>query len=161
MRSKKIVLAAAIACAVSVPMSAVAKKPHPTQLDPAPVVDACDCSAFSMVPDSDPAMYESYCSIQWTTPGGLWSAYGASLEYEAEWTVDDNELSTESETEIEEYSCVFGTDDVCNADDVHIVVDDHPEEAEVELQAKVKGFDNHGEVSRDFVKVTGDCSVAE
>jgi hypothetical protein len=41
------------------------------------------------------------------------------------------------------------------------VIDEHPEEAEVEFQLRVKGFENHGKVSRDFVKVAGDCSVVE
>ena len=161
MKSSKILVVAAILYSVSVPMLAVAKQPHPAQPDPAPVVDSCDCSAFTLVPNSIPAMYESFCSVQWTTPGTYWAAYGASIEYEAEWMVDDSDMSAESETEIEEYSCVYGTDDVCNADDVHIVIDEHPVEATVEFQAKVKGFNNNGEVSRDFVKVTGDCSIVE
>jgi hypothetical protein len=157
MISRKILVIAAIMYSVSVPMLANAKQPHPVQPEPAPGVDFCDCSAFTPVPDSD--MYESYCSVQWTTTGNYWPAYGASIEYEAEWMEDDSEMSVGSETEIEEYSCVFGADDVCNANDVHVVIDGHPEEAEVEFQAKVKGFDNKGEGSRDFVKVTGDCSI--
>ena len=161
MNSKKILVVAAIVYSVSAPMLAIAKKPHPAQGDPAPVVDYCDCSAFTLVPDSIPAMYESLCSVQWTTPGDLWPAYGASVEYEAEWMVDDSEMSAGSETEIEDYACVFTADDVCGADDVHVVIDEHPGDADVEFQLRVKGFDNQGEVSRDFVKVTGDCSIVE
>jgi hypothetical protein len=159
MNSKKILVVAAVVYSVSTPMIAVAKKPHPLHGDPAPVVDFCDCSAFTLVPDSIPAMYESLCSVQWTTPGSFWNAYGASIEYEAEWMVDDSEMSVESETEIEDYACVFATDDVCNADNVTVVVGEHPAEAEVEFELRVKGFDNNGNVSRDFVKVSGDCSI--
>ena len=161
MNSKKILVVAAVVYSISAPMIAMAKKPHPAHGDPAPVVDYCDCSVFTPVADSDPAMFESYCSVQWTTPGDLWPAYGASVEYKAEWMVDESEMSAGSETEIEDYACEFTTDDVCGADDVHVVIDEHPEEADVEFQLRVKGFDNHGKVSRDFVKVTGDCSIVE
>ena len=161
MNSKKILVVAAVVYSVSTPMIAVAKKPHPVHGDPAPVVDFCECSAFTLVPDSIPAMYESLCSVQWTTPGNFWPAYGASIEYEAEWMVDESEMSVESETEIEDYACEFATDDVCNADDVAVVIGEHPAEAEVEFELRVKGFDNNGKVSRDFVKVTGDCSIVQ
>jgi hypothetical protein len=50
---------------------------------------------------------------------------------------------------------------VCNADDVAVVIGEHPAEAEVEFELRVKGFDNNGKVSRDFVKVTGDCSIVQ
>jgi hypothetical protein len=159
--NKRFILLAAFLVFTLVPLMASAKKPHPVQPDPAPVVDSCDCSAFTLVPESDPAMYETLCAVQWTTPGDYWPAYGASIEYEAEWMVDETEMSTESEAEIDDYACVFGTDDVCTASDVSIVVADHPAEAAVEFQARVKGFDNHGPTSRDFVKVSGDCSVIE
>jgi hypothetical protein len=161
MNSKKLLVVAAVVYSVSAPMLAFAKQPHPAQDNPAPVVDICDCSAFTLVPDSVPAMYESYCSVQWTTPGDFWPAYGVSIEYEAEWMVDDSEMSAGSETEIEDYACDFDVDDVCGADEVHVVIDEHPEEADVEFQLRVKGFDNQGKTSRDFVKVTGDCSVVE
>ena len=161
MNAKKILVVAAVVYSVSAPMLAFATKPHPVHDEPAPVVDMCDCSAFTLVPDSLLAMYESDCSVQWTTPGTFWPAYGASIEYEAEWMVDDSEMSTESETEIEDYACVFDVDDVCGADDVHVVIDEHPAEAEVEFELRVKGFDNNGKVSRDFVKVTGDCSIVQ
>ena len=159
MNSKKILVVAAVVYSISAPMIAVAKKPHPVHGDPAPIVDSCLCSAFTLVPDSIPAMYESLCSVQWTTPDNFWPAYGASIEYEAEWMVDDSELSVESETEIEDYACVFGTDDVCIAEDVPVVIGEHPVEAEVEFELRVKGFDNNGRGSRDFVKVSGDCSI--
>ncbi len=145
------------------PLAAQAKKPHPAQHEPAPVVDSCECSAFTLVPDSEPVLLETLCSVQWTTPGAAWPTYGASLEYEAEWMVDETELSIESETEVDSYICVFGTDDVCNADGVVLSTLDHPVDATVEFQLRVKGFDNKskGGGSRDFVKVRGDCTVAE
>ena len=52
MNSKKILVVAAVVYSISAPMIAMAKKPHPAHGDPAPVVDYCECSAFTLVPIS-------------------------------------------------------------------------------------------------------------
>ena len=146
---------------LSLPVAALAKKPHPAHPDPAPEVDSCECSVPVMIPDSEPAMYESYCDVQWTTTGASWSTYGASVEFEAEWTVEDVEMSSESEADIDDYSCVFETDETCTAIDVLLVISDFADDADIEFEARVKGFDTKGPRPRNFVKSMGDCSFTE
>lgn len=147
--------------------TAVAKKPHPAQADPAPVVESCTCDAFALNEATDPDQWESVCDVQWTTFDGSWPAYGASIEFEAEW-FDISEMSAGSDTEIDDYSCVSddfdteadGDDERCTADDVVVVIPLHSDSGTVEFYLAVKGFLNgkDGSTSRDYIKVTGDCS---
>jgi hypothetical protein len=104
--------------------------------------------------------------VTWTTLDGSWSAYGADIEFEAEW-FDVSDMSASSETELEDYLCAAGEyggeagipGEQCTATDVAVVIPLHSDSGSVDFEAKVNGFQNkHGPKSRDFVKATGDCS---
>lgn len=156
--------AAALALIV-VPMAASAKQPHPTSTYDV-TVDSCECTdtgirldVSELIDGEDASLLN--CNVMWSsTPPA--PAYGASIEFEAEWAVDELEYEAKSEAEIEEYECTGATPDACTAN-VDITVPDVPEGAEVEFEAQVKGFENgkDGKVSRDFVKSKGDCSLVE
>lgn len=166
MNLRKLVTLAAVLITLGVPLTALAKKPHPAQLDPAPTVDSCTCDEFLLNEATDPAQYESLCTVQWTTIDGSWSAYGADIEFEAEW-FDVSDMSASSETELDGYACETGDfdgdaeadDERCTATDAAVVIPLHSDSGSVDFEAKVKGFENKkGPTSRDFVKATGDCS---
>jgi len=151
---------------IGVPMLALAKKPHPLQPDPAPAVDSCSCDEFLLNEATDPDQWESLCTVQWTTFDGSWPAYGADIEFEAEW-FDVSDMSAGSETELEDYSCESGDFDAeadaddqrCAATDVAVVIPLHSNSGSTDFEAKVKGFDNAAHPgSRDFAKARGDCS---
>jgi hypothetical protein len=154
--------AAALALIV-VPMTASAKKPHPTS-DFAVVVESCECTdtGNTMEVESPDGLVEApilNCDVSWSSVPAA-PAYGASVEFEAEWAAGELEYEAKSEAEIEEYIC-DGTDpDACTAN-VDITVPDVPEGAEVEFEAQVKGFENgkDGKVSRDFAKAKDECTV--
>lgn len=123
------------------PVTAAANDHHPEHPLPKPVFDYCECDALSVVADSDPVLLETLCDAQWTTPGMSWSKYGAAIEYEAEWMVAGSELTSESTTRVDGFECTFENDEVCNAEDVAVVIQDHPVDANVTFYIKLKGFD--------------------
>jgi hypothetical protein len=162
MNKRNNLVALALVFAASTPMLALAKKPHPAQLDPAPVIDSCTCDVVELIEDDPYDMLSLECDVQWTTPGGSWPAYGASLEYEVEWEEEEVEFSAEAEAEVDPYDCTMPeADEVCTANDVPLTIP--VIEGEDEFELKVKGFTNGntggGGNSRDYVKESDECTI--
>lgn len=150
---------------VLTPIAANAKKPHPVS-DYEVTVDSCECTdtgervdTSEVIEGEDASVFN--CTVGWSSIPAA-PAYGASLEFEAEWDTEEGTLVAESESELEEYECSGGDPDICTANG-NITIPDTPEGVESAFVAKVKGFENgaEGVVSRDFVKSEGDCSIVE
>ena len=127
---------------------------------------SCECGDWSFVDsdddDSEPDHWEGSCDVSWvSTPAA--PAYGADIEFEAEWLEDDGitEVEISNDNEIEEYACEGDdTSETCTAE-VPVALGDFPADAETEFEVRVKGFANgkSGKKPRDFTKAKADCEV--
>lgn len=164
MNAKTAALGIALAFVLT-PGAANAKKPHPLSSYDV-TVDACECTdtgvrvdVSDVIEGDDATVFN--CTVSWSsTPAA--PAYGASLEFAAEWDTEEGTLVANSEDELDAYECSDADPAICEADG-DITIPDTPAEVEASFVAKVKGFDNgaEGAVSRDFVKSQGDCSIVE
>lgn len=165
----KLTALAAVMAMVIVPMTANAKKYHPTS-NPDTTVDSCTCDEWVWVDSTDIVLghWSSECDVQWTAEDATGLAYGASIEYEAEWMVEETDMSGESETEVEDdaYSCMTGdydgegddADEQCSAEDVAVTAPVVGDPAIQSFELRVKGFYKDSKGRRDFVKDTGSCA---
>ena len=122
-----------------------AKQPHPASAyDVSPVT--CTCSWGDA----------SSCEVSWTDAGA--PGYGVDVEFEAEWTVDDIEMKSTAELDLDDNWMCDGATCYASGD---FSLPDYPNDADIKFIGKVKGFDTgrDGITSRDFVKATGDCNL--
>jgi len=146
---KYLALAGAVSLAATA-ITADAKNPHP---EPEYEISNLECSCdWSAAPGS--------CTVSWDDVDA--SAYGADIEFEAEWMDGSGvEMKTEAELELDDlWQCEAG---VCSATAEFVLPGGYPAEAEVEFEARVKGFDNgrDGPKPRNFRKETADCNLPE
>ena len=122
-----------------------AKQPHPASAyDVRPV--SCICTWGDT----------SSCEVSWTDAGA--PGYGVDVEFEAEWMVDDVEMHSTAELDLDDDWMCDGVTCFASGD---FSLPDFPSDADIKFIGKVKGFDTgrDGVTSRDFVKATGECNL--
>ncbi len=123
-----------------------AKKPHP--ISPYVIADvACACDWVTV---------SNTCTVSWDDVAA--PSYGVDVEFEAEWLVDDVEMKSTAELDLDDnWMCVDGS---CSASG-EFGLPVYPVDAVIKFVGKVKGFDTgpDGITSRDFVKATGECNL--
>ena len=147
---KKYLALAALVSLGAASLSAGAKNPHP---ESGYAIDNLDCTCdWSTEPGS--------CTVSWDDSGA--PAYGVDIEFEAEWMDGSGvEMETGAELELDDlWACAEG---ICSATGDFALPEGYPEDAEIEFEAKVKGFDNgrNGPRPRNFMKETADCNLPE
>jgi hypothetical protein len=122
-----------------------AKQPHPVSAYDVGSV-TCTCSW------GDP----STCEVSWDDAEA--PSYGVDIEFEAEWMVDDVEMKSTAELDLDDnWMCNGSTCSAGGEFDLPVF----PSDADIKFVGKVKGFDTgrDGITSRDFVKATGNCNL--
>lgn len=123
-----------------------AKQPHP--LSPYDIGNVtCECDWFAN---------PSTCTVSWADAEA--ASYGVDVEFEAEWLVDDVEMKSSAELDLDDnWMCDAGN---CSASG-EFELPEFPIDAEIKFVGKVKGFNTgrDGITPRDFVKATGDCNL--
>lgn len=135
-------IAASLACASFV---VNAKQPHPVSpYDVGSVTCACSWGDTST------------CEVSWYDAEA--PSYGVDVEFEAEWMVDDVEMKSTAELDLDDNWMCNGS--TCSASG-DFDLPEFPSDADIKFVGKVKGFDpgRDGITSRDFVKATGNCNL--
>ena len=135
-------VAVSLACASFV---VNAKQPHPVSpYDVGSVT--CTCSWGDT----------STCEVSWDDAEA--PSYGVDVEFEAEWMVDDVEMKSTAELDLDDNWMCNGS--TCSASG-DFGLPEFPSDADIKFVGKVKGFDTgrDGVTSRDFVKATGNFNL--
>ena len=138
-----------VASLAIVPVVVNAKKPHPESNY---VIDNLSCECV-WAADS-----ESSCTVTWDDADA--PAYGVSVEFEATWVEEEEEQEESTSLDLDDdWECDEGEGGSCTATKSFIMME-YGEEYTVEVEAKVKGFDNgrNGPKSRDFIKTSASCN---
>ena len=132
-----------------VPIVGNAKKPQP---ESSYTIENLTCECVYAV-DS-----ESSCTVTWDHAGA--PAYGVSVEFEATWMEEEEEQEESTSLDLDDdWECGEGEGASCTATKSFIMME-YGDEYTVEVEAKVKGFDNGrtGPTPRNFVKTTAACN---
>ena len=167
--SIKLTVLAATAALLLGPLSASADKKDENNHDSGYEITelTCECDLWEFVDsddeDSEPDHWKGSCDVSWISTAPA-PAYGADIEFEAEWLADDGitEVEISNDNDIEGYTCEGDeASETCTAEDVSVALGDFPADADPEFEVRVKGFENGktGKKPRDFTKAKADCEV--